>query len=342
MNNVTWIRRNGFILGLLLAVLLAFLFPAPGSRNGFLHADVVNNFGIVLILLLQGLSLAFEKLKNGAGNWKLHVIIQSFTFVVFPVVGIIANFVVPLVWPSEPMAIREGLLYLCVLPSTISTSVVLTAVAHGNVAGALFNAALSNLVGVVLTPLMVHALMQTTGQNAPLGPLMLKIMLLTLLPFFIGMILRRFVKKWVDHHKAWVARISNTVIVFIVYSAFCDSFVEKIWEQHGLATTLKLLVCIILLFTGMSVLIYSTCRLLRLNREDGIAAYFCSVKKTLAMGVPLALLIFGQRSDIPLIILPLMFYHPLQIFINGLLANYWAGQVGKLEDSAAPRPGMVK
>jgi sodium/bile acid cotransporter 7 len=219
---------------------------------------------------------------------------------------------------------------------------VLTAVAHGNVAGALFNAALSNLVGVVLTPLLVHALMQTTGQDAPLGPLMFKIMLLTLLPFFVGMVMRSFVKKWVDDHKAWVGRISNTVIVFIVYSAFCDSFVEKIWQQHGVATTLKLLVCVVLLFTGMSLLIYSTCRLVRLNREDGIAAYFCSVKKTLAMGVPLAMLIFGQRSDVPLILLPLMFYHPIQIFINGLLANHWAGQVRPTVNTAVPKPGMIK
>jgi sodium/bile acid cotransporter 7 len=232
-----------------------------------------------------------------------------------------------LFWAAEPPGIRQGLLYLCVLPSTISTSVVLTAVAQGNVAGALFNAALSNIIGVVLTPLLVHVLMKTTGQSAPLGPLMLKIMLLTLLPFFIGMSLRRFVRKWVEHHKAWIARISNTVIVFIVYSAFCDSFVEKIWQQHGAATTAKLFLCVSLLFTGMSLLIYWTCRALRLNREDRITAYFCSVKKTLAMGVPLAVLIFGSRSDVPLILLPLMFYHPLQIFINGLLANHWRNEI---------------
>ena len=327
MNYATWIRRNGFILGLILAVVLAFLFPTPGSRHGFLHPELINNVGIAAILFLQGLSLAFEKLKSGAGNWRLHVIIQSFTFIVFPVVGIVLFFTVPLIWGTEPPGIRQGLLYLCVLPSTISTSVVLTAVAQGNVAGALFNAALSNLIGVVLTPLLVHELMQTTGQSAPLGPLMLKIMLLTLLPFFIGMSLRRFVRKWVEHHKAWIARISNTVIVFIVYSAFCDSFVEKIWQQHGAATTAKLFLCVAWLFTGISLLIYWTCRVLRLNREDRITAYFCSVKKTLAMGVPLAVLIFGSRSDIPLILLPLMFYHPLQIFINGLLANHWRNEV---------------
>ena len=327
MNYAMWIRRNGFILGLILAVVLAFLFPAPGSRHGFLHPELVNNVGIAAILFLQGLSLAFEKLKNGAGNWRLHVIVQSFTFIVFPIVGIFLFITVPLIWPAEPAGIRQGLLYLCVLPSTISTSVVLTAVAQGNVAGALFNAALSNIIGVVLTPLLVHELMTTTGQSAPLGPLMLKIMLLTLLPFFIGMSLRRFVRKWVEHHKAWIARISNTVIVFIVYSAFCDSFAEKIWQQHGAAMTAKLFLCVSLLFTGMSLLIYWTCRALRLNREDRITAYFCSVKKTLAMGVPLAVLIFGSRSDVPLILLPLMFYHPLQIFINGLLANHWRNEV---------------
>ena len=327
MNYAMWIRRNGFILGLILAVVLAFLFPGPGSRTGFLHPELVNNVGIAAILFLQGLSLAFEKLKNGAGNWRLHVIVQSFTFIVFPIVGIFLFITVPLIWPAEPAGIRQGLLYLCVLPSTISTSVVLTAVAQGNVAGALFNAALSNIIGVVLTPLLVHELMTTTGQSAPLGPLMLKIMLLTLLPFFIGMSLRRFVRKWVEHHKAWIARISNTVIVFIVYSAFCDSFAEKIWQQHGAAMTAKLFLCVSLLFTGMSLLIYWTCRTLRLNRDDQITAYFCSVKKTLAMGVPLAVLIFGSRSHIPLILLPLMFYHPLQIFINGLLANHWRNEI---------------
>jgi len=42
------------------------------------------------------------------------------------------------------------------------------------------------------------------------------------------------------------------------------------------------------------------------------------------MGIPLAMLIFGKRSDLSLILLPIMFYHPLQLFVNGLLANYWS------------------
>jgi solute carrier family 10 (sodium/bile acid cotransporter), member 7 len=44
------------------------------------------------------------------------------------------------------------------------------------------------------------------------------------------------------------------------------------------------------------------------------------------MGVPLAMLIFGGSSDISLILLPMMFYHPLQLVVNGVLANRWAAR----------------
>lgn len=321
---VHWIRSNGFLLGLVGAVALAFLWPEPGSRDGFLRAGLLTNAGIALIMFLQGLSLAFEKVRAGAGNWRLHLIIQSFTFVIFPLVGLLFDAVLPAVWPEAPAAIRQGLLFLCVLPSTVSTSVVLTAVAGGNTPGALFNAAFSNIIGVVLTPVLVQVLMQKSGSSAPFGPLLVKIMLLTLAPFAAGMILRNFVKDWVDARKKWITRLSNAVILFIVYSAFCESVEDRIWEQHGLLLTGQVILLVSVLFTVMSLLVFAANRVLDLNRPDAIASYFCSVKKTLAMGVPLALLIFGDSANLTLILLPTMFYHPLQLFVNGVLANRWA------------------
>ncbi|SKB00160.1 solute carrier family 10 (sodium/bile acid cotransporter), member 7 [Prosthecobacter debontii] len=319
--SVPWWRVHGFLIGLVLAVILGFIIPGPGSRHGGLHAEVVSNGGIALILFLQGLSLALEKIKSGAANWRLHVIIQSFTFAVFPVVGLMLNGIVPWLFPDQPQAVRDGFLYLCVLPSTISTSVVLTALAGGNTAGALFNAALSNILGVLVTPILVHLLMQKTGQTGEFGPLLLKITLLTLLPFSLGMLARPHVKSLIEGHKVWITRISNGVILFIVYAAFCESVEQQIWHRFGTTLTLQTGAVVVALFVFMSLLVWGACRALRLNREDSIAAYFCSVKKTLAMGVPLAMLIFGDRADLTLILLPIMFYHPLQLFVNGLLAN---------------------
>ncbi|HSJ04029.1 MAG: bile acid:sodium symporter family protein [Verrucomicrobium sp.] len=321
---IAWWRTHGFLLGLGVAVLLGFLAPGPGSRGGVLHADILTNAGIALILFLQGLSLALEKIKSGAANWRLHLIIQSFTFIVFPLVGMALDWLSPWFWPNSPPAIRDGFLYLCVLPSTISSSVVLTAVAGGNTPGALFNAAFSNILGVLVTPVLVHLLMQKTGQSAPFMPLLVKIMMLTLLPFGVGMLLRPLLKAWVDAGKVWVTRISNAVILFIVYAAFCDSVQDRVWELHGWGLTVGTCVEAAALFAGISVLTWVSCKALRLSREDLIAAYFCSVKKTLAMGVPLAILIFGDREDLPLILLPVMVYHPLQLLTNGVLASHWS------------------
>jgi sodium/bile acid cotransporter 7 len=325
-SKVHWIRSNGFLLGLGLVVVLAFLFPGPGARDGWMHAEVVNNFGIALILFLQGLSLAFEKVRSGAGNWRLHTIIQVFTFVVFPIIGMLMDAIIPRLWPAEPLALRQGILFLCVLPSTVSTSVVFTAVARGNTPGALFNAAFSNIIGVLLTPVLVQLLMQKTGSSAPFLPLLGKIVLLTLVPFAAGMLLRPVVKHWVDTHKAWTTRLSNAVILFIVYTAFCDSVTGQIWQRYGLGLTGVIFLIAAGLFAVISFLVLGTNRVLGLSREDAIASYFCSVKKTLAMGVPLAMLIFGENADVSLILLPIMFYHPMQLLVNGILANHWGRQ----------------
>src|SRR5580704_3323835 len=253
-----WIKTNGFILGLFAVVLLAFIFPEPAARNGWLHPDLVQNVGIALILFLQGISMPLEKVKKGAGNWKLHLIIQSFTFLVFPLVGIGFGLVLRIIWPSEPAAVRDGFLYLCVLPSTVSTSVVLTSVAGGNTAAAILSAAFSNIVGVILTPLLVSLLIHASGQagSGSLGPLLLNITMLTLLPFAGGVGLRPFVRLWVDANKKWVNRISNTVILFFVYSAFCDSVKEKIWHEYGILLTVQILLCVAALFGVISLLIY--------------------------------------------------------------------------------------
>ena len=325
------VKQNGFIIALLCAVGLAFLFPAAGAKGGWLHPDLINNIGVALILFVQGLAMAVERMKAGAGNWRLHLIVQGFTFLVFPVVGWTFHEGTRVFWPGEPGALRDGFLYLCVLPSTVSTSVVLTSVARGNTPGAIFNAGLSNILGVMFTPLLVRFLMQASGQVASFGPLLLKITLLTLVPFIAGMACRMVLRQWADQNRRLLNLLSNGVILFIVYTAFCDSVEGRVWEKYGIGLTLQVLGSVVILFTTISLLVLGVSSVVQLSREDFIAALFCSVKKTLAMGVPLAQLIFGTHANLGLILLPIMFYHPFQLFICGLLANRFAAERSETE-----------
>jgi solute carrier family 10 (sodium/bile acid cotransporter), member 7 len=307
-----------------------------------MHPDLLNNAGVAFILFLQGLAMAVERMKTGASNWRLHVIVQSFTFLLFPIVGVAFHEITRIIWPSEPSALRDGFLYLCVLPSTVSTSVVLTTVARGNTPGALFNAALSNILGVMFTPLLVRLLMQASGQASSFGPLLLKITLLTLVPFVVGMGIRPLVRVWVDARRSLLNILSNGVILLIVYTAFCDSVEGRIWEHYGIGLTVKVLIGVVALFTTVSLFVWAASNAARLERDDFIAALFCSVKKTLAMGVPLAQLIFGAKGNLGLILLPIMFYHPFQLFICGLLANHFSAQDPDLPVGEAPPIGQAQ
>jgi solute carrier family 10 (sodium/bile acid cotransporter), member 7 len=331
----TTVKQNGFIIALLGTVGLAFLFPSAGAKGGWLHPDLINNVGVALILFVQGLAMAVERMKAGAGNWRLHLIVQGFTFLVFPVVGWVFHEGTRAFWPAEPGALRDGFLYLCVLPSTVSTSVVLTSVARGNTPGAIFNAGLSNILGVVFTPVLVRFLMQANGQVSSFGPLLLKITLLTLVPFVLGMAGRLVLRQWADQNRRLLNLLSNGVILFIVYTAFCDSVESRVWEKYGIGLTLQVLGSVVILFTTISLLILGVSSFVQLSREDFIAALFCSVKKTLAMGVPLAQLIFGANANLGLILLPIMFYHPFQLFVCGLLANRFASHPSRVPTKSA-------
>src|SRR5204863_5154774 len=133
-----------------LAVFLARLFPNPGARGGALHPELLTKAGVALIFFLHGLSLSFEALKSGTLRWPLHLVVQTATFVFFPLLGLCLLFLTRR-WISHDLQL--GLFYLCALPSTVSSSVALTAAARGNVPAAVFNATLSSLIGIFITPL---------------------------------------------------------------------------------------------------------------------------------------------------------------------------------------------
>ncbi len=65
---MNWLRANSFLLGLVGATALAFGWPEPGARGGWLHPEVLTNAGVALILFLQGWSLPFEQVRAGASN----------------------------------------------------------------------------------------------------------------------------------------------------------------------------------------------------------------------------------------------------------------------------------
>lgn len=316
-------RPDWFLIGLLGATLLAWIAPGPGAAGGWLHPELLTKAGIALIFFLHGVALSFAALRQGALNWRLHVLVQSCTFAVFPLIGLALKAAI-----GDRIApdLALGLFYLCALPSTVSSSIALTAAAGGNVAGAVFNATLSSLVGVALTPVWVALVMKTSGQAQPIGPVILDLVRWLVLPLAAGQLLRPWLGAPAARHRAGVNVVDRVTILLLVYTSFCDSFRQRVWSGHGVGQIVLTVLSCGAIFTVVMSIAGGVARVFGFSRADRIAAMFCGSKKTLASGVPMAKLIFGAHAGIGLILLPIMIYHPLQLVICGVLAQRWRAQ----------------
>ena len=78
------LKANIFIICLIGAIFLAWLYPAPGTTDSPLHLSTICTYAVSIIFFFYGLRLSLEQMKSGLVNWKLHLLIQATTFVLFP------------------------------------------------------------------------------------------------------------------------------------------------------------------------------------------------------------------------------------------------------------------
>lgn len=311
---------DAFLLGLVSMVGLAWVLPDFGKSGGHLHMDAVTVYGVALVFLLYGLTLPPERMKAGLVNWRLHLLVQCSTFVLFPVLAWGAALALGGRIGPELML---GFFFLAALPSTISSSVAMTSIARGNVAGAIFNATLSSLLGVVLTPLWVNWYLSTSGASLDLGRVLTKIVLLVLLPIVLGQVLRPWLRGWIERNTAWLKSLDRITILLIVFNSFSDSVAEGVWEGQGGGFVVQAVGGALALFAFVFLLLRLVCRTLGFNREDAIAGVFCGTKKSLATGVPMAKIMFGASPALGLIIAPTILYHLIQLIVAGIIARKW-------------------
>lgn len=317
-------KFDWFLWGMIIAVALAWVFPGPGAQGGWLHPELVNKLGVALIFFLNGVALSFAALKEGTLRWPLHLVVQATTFLLFPLIGWAA--IGPVTWAAGAN-LALGFFFLCALPSTVSSSVAMTAAAKGNVPAAVFNATLSSLIGVFLTPFWVSLVLgRGQGVAMDLGDVILDLVLWLLLPLLLGQLARPWLGDWAKRHKAALNYVDRGTILFIIYTSFCDSVVGGLWQGQGLWVIVGAVVGSALLFAIVFGLVNAACLRFGFTLPDRVAAVFCGSKKTIASGVPMAQLIFAGDPRLGVLLLPLMIYHPLQLIICGALANHWAAQ----------------
>ncbi len=327
------VKLDWFLTGMVLAILLAALLPAPGAQGGILHPELLTKAGVALVFFLNGAGLSFKAMRDGIMRWRLHLLIQGATFLLFPLIG---GLFLALTWRWISPDLRIGLFYLCAMPSTVSSSVAMTSAARGNVPVAVFNATISSLIGIIITPTWMSLLLKTSGQHLDILHTFIDLCTWLVLPLVAGQLLRPLIGAWMHRHKKLTQIADRGTILLLVYTSFCDSFAKHIWSDNDPMTLVLVVAATLGLFFLVLNLLWQICDRFGIAPQFRSAVVFCGTKKSLATGIPMAYLLFAGQPGLGLILLPIMVYHPLQLLICTPLANRWAKEADEQNAGANP------
>jgi len=311
---------NGFIISLVIAIILAYFFPTALQE---LPVNLITNIGIGLIFFFYGLKLAPEELKLGFLNYRSHLLIQFSTFLLFPLLTFLF---IPLFEGGIHSELWLSIFFLGVLPSTVSSSVVMVAIARGNLPTAIFNASISGLIGILVTPLWMSFFMAKSGDFDFLS-ILYKLFLQIVLPLILGLLLQQYFGKNARKYSRELGYFDKSVIVLIVFTSFSNSFNSGLFEIVKIIDLLKIAGIVILLFFSMYYLLGFLCKRLGFNLKDTITAKFCGTKKSLVHGSVMVKIIFGASASVGIFLLPIMLYHILQLLVITFFAEKYRKRV---------------
>jgi sodium/bile acid cotransporter 7 len=278
-------------------------------------ASGASTAAIAFLFFLYGARLSTREALDGLKHWRLHITVLACTFVLFPLLGMAARGLVPVLL-TQPL--YQGLLFLTLVPSTIQSSIAFTSMARGNVPAAICAGSFSSLVGIVITPLLAAALLGSSAGGFSADSLV-KIVLQLLVPFVAGQLLRRWIGGFVTRHKKVLGLVDRGSILLVVYTAFSEGMVQGIWGQVSPTRLAGLLAVEAVLLAVMLALTWYGAKALRFGREDRIAIQFAGSKKSLASGLPMASVLFGAHAS--LAVLPLMLFHQMQLMVCAVIAK---------------------
>ncbi|MFI9628544.1 bile acid:sodium symporter family protein [Streptomyces sp. NPDC052042] len=308
-----WLPVDPYILALIATIAVAAVLPASGAAAE--AAGGASTGAIALLFFLYGARLSTAEVIDGLRHWRLHLTVLACTFVVFPLLGLAARGLVPYVLTPQ---LHSGFLFLCLVPSTVQSSIAFTSIARGNVPAAICAGSFSSIAGIFLTPLLAAALLGSSGGGFSADAL-LRTGVQLLLPFVAGQLLRRWIGGFLVRHKKILGHVDRGSILLVVYTAFSEGVVMGIWHQVTPARLAGLLAAEALLLALMLMLTWYGAKRIGFDREDRIAIQFAGSKKSLASGLPMASVLFGAQAS--LAVLPLMLFHQMQLMVCAVLAK---------------------
>ena len=310
----SWV--DPLVVAILAVLVLGLVLPATGSVADVL--DTVRTIAIVVLFFGYGARMRTTEVWDGLRSWRLQGSMLAATFIVFPILGLLTQLLPHAVLAPE---LATGVLYLSLLPSTVQSSVVFTSIARGNVAGAITGATISNVVGVVVTPLLAALLLGGSGgASSPLGGILVQL----LVPFVAGQLLQPWIGGWVRAHASLTRATDRATILLVAYTAVSEAQTSGAWDHVTAGALVWLLAVCAVLLAAMLTITWTAGR--SMAPPDRTALLMVGSKKSLATGLPMAAVLFTPAVAAS-VALPVIVFHQIQLATCAVLARRLAARV---------------
>uniref|UniRef100_A0A8C1RAA6 Sodium/bile acid cotransporter n=1 Tax=Cyprinus carpio TaxID=7962 RepID=A0A8C1RAA6_CYPCA len=311
MGLIARVRKEWFIIGIVLVITCAKLAPSVGVKGGPLRPEITITYVAVSVIFFNsGLSLKTEELASALMHVKLHFFVQTFTLVFFPIAIWLLLKVLALTAINEWLL--RGLQTVACMPPPVSSAVILTKSVGGNEAAAIFNSAFGSFLGIVFTPLLLLVFLGSSS-SVPFSSIFSQLFMTVVVPLIVGQVCRRFLRECLDRRKPPFGTVSSVVLLMIIYTTFCDTFSNPNIELDHLS-----LLIVIFISENTFVFCHSG-KSSGFTAADSVAIMFCATHKSLTLGIPMLKIVFEGYEHLSLISVPLLIYHPAQILLGSIL-----------------------
>ncbi|AJR06076.1 bile acid:sodium symporter family protein [Photobacterium gaetbulicola] len=291
------------------AVLFAVLaYISPNLFVG-LKAQIVPL--LTCIMLAMGISLSPKDFINVAQHKKAVGIGVILQFLIMPVTALLISFL--LGFSTE---LTVGMVLVGSVAGGTSSNV-MAFLAKGNVALSISMTAISTLLGVIVTPVLVELLLGQTV-DVPVSAMLISLVKIVLLPVSIGLVINTFAHKAVDKIHSLLPLISMVAIVLII--AIVVALNANNLSQIGPVVALA-----VILHNGIGLTAgYYSCRLLGFEESTCRTIAFEVGLQNSGLATALAMKFFSPASAIAGTLFSV--WHNIS---GSLLAGYWASKQNK-------------
>ena len=302
-----------FIVSIVVILVVGIMVPIPAT-----WIDALTKTGTVAVMVLflvYGMRLRTSEVIDSLKNLRLQASVLAATFIVFPLIGVI---LMPVMKPLLGPTFAVGTLYLTLLPSTVQSSVSFTSIAGGNVAAAVSAATISNVLGMVFTPLLVMLIM---GASTGVGwGSIVNVFTQLLIPFIIGQLLQPWTGDWVRKNRWLTKTVDRGTILIVVASGVAGATARGLWDEVSWTDAIALIFVSGVLLAIMMIGTWKFGHLIKLDRADNITLLMCGSKKSLATGLPMAAIIFPPHI-VAAVTVPVIVFHQLQLMVAAVIAR---------------------